>query len=267
MSFQNSAGKSKISRRWKVDIKETVNDYDFTLTSSHSNGGKCDFCGNNLKYVAVITGNRLDNKIIIQKYNVGFDCLELVFGRNWTDYNKAKSAVKILKAKALAERRKEKYAVKYKDIIDWLNDRHPDFINSNYFLRDMKYILEHGNKEFSKNMESGVRRFMTKPTKLDKDNYEERMKRFRKKTLPKIKKLYDMVCIVDNIPPDVFEYGIPKWSAYKFVRSVYKRASETGFLSPRQKDALNRIHVRYSKKMDRFVVNEDLKKQIEEVPY
>ena len=57
MSTTNeSKGKSLISRRWKLDVKETVNNFNFKLNHVHGDTGKCDFCGNNLVYVAVIDG-------------------------------------------------------------------------------------------------------------------------------------------------------------------------------------------------------------------
>ena len=54
-----SKGLSLVSRRWKIDVKETVNNYNFKLHHVHGNKGKCEFCGNNLVYVAVIEGDSL----------------------------------------------------------------------------------------------------------------------------------------------------------------------------------------------------------------
>ena len=259
-SYQNSDGKSIISRRWKVDVKETVNEYNFHLEDYHRSGGKCDFCGSNLIYVAEIDGEEINGNGH-KHYAVGFDCLNLVFGAEWTDHEKADRVLKQMKNEATVERRKEKYATEYADMIEWLNSEHyQNFINANDFLRDMKVILTTGSRIFTSAMQSGVRRFMERS--YDADEFEKKLKHHKEVVLPKIKMVYDMVVRMDGID----DGNVPKWSAFNFVKSVYLQARDANKVSPAQLEALNKVYSRYVKRMER---NNDpeFQKLVDEVPY
>lgn len=241
----HSQGKSIISRRWKINIRDIVNDYDFSLLNSHSNGGKCDFCGNNLTYVAVVEGKEINGNSNC-RHEVGFDCLELVFGNTWKHYNQAMSSFKDMKKQAAIERRIEKNKIDFADIITWMKDRHPDFIKTNRFLNNMNQILETGEKPFTPSMESGVRRWMVGRTFSDKNEYDKRLKHFETVTIPKIEKVYHLVCNVDNIDHGTDPYTV-RSSAYRFVLSVYQQALWEKRASPNQLSALENIFNRYVK--------------------
>jgi hypothetical protein len=270
MSTHESKGMSLVSRRWKVDVKETVNNYNFKLHHVHGESGKCDFCGNNLIYVAVIEGDSLIEANTMDKctkkvYNVGMDCLQLVLGEEWVYYRQAKREIAKLKKEAAAKRRAKKYAVKYKDMFDWFESLHPEQIKKNYFYRSMLHILKTGERVFTPNMEKAIRNKMDK-TKISADEYEEKLKHHKEVVIPRIGKLLDLVKEVDNI--DKNTYDIPKWSAFDFVYSVLSNAIERNRLTPGQKDALNKVHVRYTKKKKEMsTVNKGKELDTSNIPY
>lgn len=246
---QESKGKSKVSRRWKVDIKNLVNDYNFRFDSCYEHDSKkCDFCGTHIKYVAVITGDHIsDPHTWSLKYEIGFDCLQLVFGRDWNDYRKAKQSIDDLKKRAAQKRRKEDYAERYEDIIEWFNKTHPDYVNNNYFLCDMKDILFNGTKVFTINMEGAIRKIM-KSHSYTPDEYEKRLKHLIEEVIPDLEKVYNLVCEVDEIIPGTSVYDAPKNSSYKFVSDVYHQAKRLHRCTPSQLHWMNKIHDRYVKK-------------------
>jgi hypothetical protein len=247
MSTNESKGKSLISRRWKVDIREMVNDYNFKLNHVHGNDGKCDFCGNNLIYVAVIDGTLLSGGNSNKTYNVGLDCLGLVLGKGWAYYNVAKREIAKLKKIAAAKKRAEKYAVKYKDMIDWFNSLHPEQLKKNYFYLSMYRILTTGSRVFTENMESVIRSKMGK-IKISKEEYDEKLKHHKEVVLPRLQTLLNLVKEVDGITDEMSIYDLPKYSAYSFVLDVFGDAKRKNRLTPGQIEALNRVHVRYTKR-------------------
>lgn len=265
-NHSHSNGKSVVSRRWKLDIREIVNDYDFSLVGAHGNGGKCDLCGNPLTYVAVIEGNELSgNKS--RRHEVGFDCLELVFGRNWKHHSRAKNTIKGLKKQAAIERRKEKNKTDFADIINWFDNLHPDFVNSNRFLKNMKDILESGEKPFTSGMESAVRNWM-KRKNYSKSEYQKKLDHFENVTIPKIEKVYNLVCEVDKITPGTDPESTPRWSAYRFVKSVYYQAVHLKKATPAQIGGLESIFSRYmNKKKTMNKGMEEIEKLQSEVPF
>lgn len=263
-SFQNSAGKSKISRRWKVDIKETVNDFDFSLIQHHRNGGKCEFCGNNLQYVAVIEGHKIPDNSVAKVYSVGFDCLELVFGRDWKDHRVAKDAVKKMKEEAKAERRVEENKKKYADILTWYDNQSEKMIENDRVFSDMRKVLTTGYRDFTPGMESWLRQKMSE-VKYTKDEYERKLAHFETVTLPKIENVLNLVKKVDNITNP---YNAPSYSAFDFVRDVHSQALVRKTLSLKQLKALEKIYKLYSNQASGSVEeNEEIQKQIDEVPY
>ncbi|MHA2367112.1 MAG: hypothetical protein ACXAC7_24380 [Candidatus Hodarchaeales archaeon] len=252
MSTNESKGKSLISRRWHVDVREMVNDYNFKLNHVHGDSGKCEFCGNKLSYVAVIEGNHLTkantaNKNYTKVYDVGLDCLGLVLGKGWAYYNVAKREIAKLKKIAAAKKRAEKYAVEYKDLIDWFNSLHPDQLKKNYFYLSMYRILTTGNRVFTENMESAIRNKMGK-IHVSKEEYEEKRKHFEKEVVPKFNNLLNLIKEVDGITDEMSIYDLPKYSSYSFVLSVFDDAKKKNRLTPGQIEALNKAHVRYTKR-------------------
>jgi hypothetical protein len=233
-----SNGKSVISRRWKTDVKKIVNSYNFVYSAVHVGTEKCDFCGNNLIYIAEIDGNKIVNDDTLAnnvKYSIGFDCLELTLGKTWVHYRAVKREIERLKKEAAEARRVEKNAVDYADLISWLQKKN----SPNVFFRDMLEVLTKGKRPFTKNMENHVR------------NAIER----EKKILPKVndyqKKfnlLLEMIITLDKIDVNNLK-NVPRWSAYTFVSDVANRFKDTGFLSVKQKEALNKVFVRYNKRM------------------
>jgi len=252
MSTKESKGMSLVSRRWKVDIKETVNNYNFKLHHVHGNGGKCNFCGNKLVYVATITGDSLlegntAHKTTSKVYDVGLDCLQLVLGEEWVYFRQAKREIAKLKKEAAQKKRAEKYATQYKDMIAWFDGLHPEYIKTNKFLSDMFSILTTGRRVFTPKMEKAIRSKMAK-IQITAKEYGDKLDHHRNVTIPKIKTLLNLVKEVDGITNDTAYYDIPKWSAYDFVTDVLESATTRNFLSPKQREALNKVHVRYTKK-------------------
>jgi len=255
---QQSNGNSSISRRWKLDIKNTINDYNYTFQSAHAAGGKCDFCGNSLIYVAEIKGIQTKpTSSPIQNHSIGFDCLQLVFGRQWNDYRKAKREIDKLKFQAACKKRAAEYLVRYKDIIEWFNSLHSDNINNNNFLFNMKDVLFNGSRVFTIAMEGVLRRKMTTQKMIPADEYDKKISHHRNIVIPRIKTLISLICEVEGIrhPDDPMTASrCDKWSAFPFVNSVYTQAKTLNRLTENQIKALNGIHVKYTKmKKDRAV--------------
>jgi len=247
-----SKGKSIVSRRWKLDVRDVVNNYDFGFIDAHAKGGKCELCGNSLTYVAVIGGNHLHESNNYKKYSVGFDCLQLVFGRDWNDYRKAKYAIDQLKKEAARQRRIVDYAVRYDDIIDWLNEW-SEYVESNWFLRSMKDVLLSGSKVFTVNMEGSVRTQMEKSV-YSADEYTKKLKHHKEHVLPRLKLLYDLVCRVDKITPGTLTEFNDK-SNYAFVNSVYYKAKKYNKISPSQLEWMNKLYDRYTEREQNVVVD------------
>lgn len=259
-----SKGMSLTSRRWKLDVKGIVNDYNFKLSHVHGDTGKCDFCGNPLVYVAVIDGENLRDKSI-KTYGIGLDCLQLVLGTEWAYYLQVDREIKRLKKIAAAKSRAKKYAVEYKDIIEWLTGFHPEYVKKNLFYRDMIAILTEGKKVFSKNMEKVLRSRMGK-IRMSVAEYDEKLKHHKEVVIPRIAKLLDLVKEVDNINENTFD--IPKYSAFNFVYSVMSSAIERNTLTPGQKDGLNKVYVRYTKmKKERGAMSTKKEVDMSGIPY
>lgn len=247
-----SKGLSLVSRRWKVDIKETVNNYNFKLNHVHGDSGKCDFCGNNLVYVAVIEGDSLVEANTVDKctkkvYDVGLNCLQLVLGEEWIYFRQAKREIAKLKKEAAKKKRAEKYAVQYKDMIDWFKSLHPEKLKTNYFYLSMYRVLTTGERVFTENMESAIRNKMGKIS-MSADEYEEKLKHHREVVLPKIRRLVQTIKELDDITDDMSIYDVPKYSAYGFVLDVLAFATKSNRLTPNQVIALNKVRDRYIKK-------------------
>jgi len=248
--------KSNVSKRWHTDIKELAGKYDFKLNECydslhrHNKATKCEFCGNNLQYVAVIDGFGSASDTIGKaiKHEIGMDCLTLVLGTRWAGYNSASTSIKQLKEDAAASRRKAEYAIKYKNLIDWTNGLPENYLSANSFVRDMKAILDTGSRPFTINMVNALvrvrDRFMTKHGDVSK--FGDHLKHFTEVTIPKIKMILDLVCKVDGITHP----AAPRFSAYWFVLSVYNGAVNKNIFTQKQADALNKVYVKYKKRLE-----------------
>ena len=265
-----SRGMSLTSRRWKLDIKETVNNYNFKLHHVHGDSGKCDFCGNNLIYVAVIEGDSLVEANTMDKctkkvYNVGLDCLQLTLGTEWAYYTQVDREIKRLKKIAATKSRAKKYAVKYKDLIDWFNSLHPEQLKSNSFYVSMYRILTTGERVFTDNMEKAIRNKMGK-VRMSVNEYDEKLKHHKDVVIPRIKTLRDLVMEVDGI--ELHTVDIPKFSAFEFVNSVLAFATKVRKITPGQIEGLNKVHIRYTKmKKQKEVLNEKKELDTSSIPY
>jgi len=252
MSTNESRGKSLISRRWKLDVKETINNYNFKLHHVHGDSGKCDFCGNNLIYVAVIEGDSMieantADKCVKKVYNVGLDCLQLTLGTEWAYYTQVAREIRRLKKIAAMKSRAKKYAVQYKDMLDWFETLHPEQLKKNYFLLSMKVVLTTGERVFTPNMEKAVRNKMGK-IKMSANEYDEKLKYHREVVIPKIRKLIERIKKLDNITDDMSIYDAPKYSSYGFVLDVLSFAVKNDVITANQIIALNKTRDRYIKK-------------------
>lgn len=240
-SFTDSNGKSIISKRWHQNIKDIVNEYNFSLINAYyvpglirSDWKKCEFCGQRHRYVAVINGKPIISGVGVS-YEIGFDCLEMVFGRNW---NNSERELKGLKLSALSTDRKQKYSEKYKDIINWFNNIDSSYLSTNSFLLAMKKILETGCKPFSINMETGVKKFMN--SNISKYEYNKKLKVFKEVTIPNIKKVLDLVSTFSTSSRD-----------YCYVKSVYEQSINLNKCSSSQFEYLNKIRKLYLDKSTR----------------
>jgi len=240
-----SKGMSLTSRRWKLDVKGMVNEYNFKLNHVHGDSGKCDFCGNPLVYVAVIDGDNLKDKST-KTYSIGLDCLQLVLGTEWAYYSQVNREIKRLKKIAAAKSRAKKYAVQYKDLLDWFNSLHPEQLKSNPFYVVMYKILTTGERVFTDNMYRAIRDKMSK-VRMSVNEYDEKLKHHKDVVIPRIKTLRALVMEVDGITDAMSIYDTPKYSAYGFVTDVLSFAIKANRITPGQIEGLNKVHVRYTK--------------------
>jgi hypothetical protein len=256
-----SNGKAQLSTRWHKDIKETVNKYNFILEGTFdsiltSNARhKCDFCGQPLRYVAMIEGTLLESTIsrvsnitlLIskgtmiyfpndQKYEIGLDCLGLVLGSNWTGYGEAKRQIKVLKTAAAIESRKIKYAEKYPKMITWLTEVVE--LTNNSFLSAMLKILNTGSTVFTPKMRDEVKKCFADKTKYDIPKLKKQSTKVEA-VLGNIQYLIDMIKEVD-----VLDEGDTN-NTLLFVESLSKWVEVNNFLTPKQIAGLKKIRKRY----------------------
>lgn len=238
------------STRWKNDVLELVESYDFGLVEVYDAGPgfredeecRCDFCGTPLRYTAVVAAE--SNPDI--KREVGLDCLEHAMGSSWSHLQDVERQIENLKEEAKKERRREAYAEEYEEMIKWLEMRLE--ISENSFLRDMYEVLTTGESKFSRKMEEAV-----------KDNMEAYDLQALKRKQEKIEEWKDRVdgLLEEIIEKDAIEFseggeysiGRPYDEgrcSYDFVKDVREYLENNDDLTKRQMEVLNDIAQTYS---------------------
>jgi hypothetical protein len=200
----------------------------------------CEFCGQSIMYVAIIIAIDKSDPEKIDFRQIGCDCLGKIFGTTWSGFRDADSIKKILVGQAKIRSRKEKYAVKYKHYIDWLNLLPSAILEHKQFLRDMKTVLTTGSKVFSENMEQYLKSLTTA-----KDYSQENLKTLGTTVESVIAKLEHLLKLVSDTDKD----NITKpWSAYEFVNSVLTQ-TRNNYRVPTLKQMLsiNKVYDRYTK--------------------
>jgi len=224
-SYTNSAGKTKQSKRWKVNIREIATSENFNLKDAHIcflNDEKCDFCGSRLKYVAVIESQS-------HTYSVGFDCLQLVFGIEWKDHFLAERLLQKMKDDSVRQRRIVEYKNKFSDILDFLEKEEK---TNDRFLISMREILLKGGA-FTPNMER-VCRF--------------KMKIRREPEPDRVNKLHEIENKILSLKEDVRIY-LPNNRFYnEYVNSVLEQVRTKQFITQKQLALLNTIYKAIQKK-------------------
>jgi hypothetical protein len=207
----------------------------------------CEWCGQKLDYVAVIVG--IDNKTKdAMVHHIGCDCVGKIFGVRWFGYRDASEAKRKLVESAKARSRKEKYAVEYVKYIMWMLSIPPDVMERTHFLKDMYEILTTGCKVFTKGMETVVVRMMADPkfTKVG----AEKLKVQTTDIVNRIDLLLKLIASVD---------GDGQSGTKSFVTSVRSNVEKWGKLTEGQKNALNKVHVRYTERKTALEAKKQLK--------
>lgn len=251
------------SVKWDENAKNLVENFDFDLERSYRNHGNftfapkdihgqppvthCQFCGQNIVYVAVIAGKSKfapDTTAVPVYRQIGFDCLERVLGRYWKHYHTAMSQYKTLMQEAAQESRAKRYPVKYKEYIDWIQAL-PTFLTenraynyTNYFIKDMLKILTTGSKIFSPKMEEQLKRLMNDPRYDAKKAIETNQ--LQRVEQSQIEKLLNLIKEIDG--DKIHE----KYSSYGFVNSVLTYVVKNNGAKRAQLDALNNVYKRYT---------------------
>lgn len=264
---QQSNGNSQLSTRWRADIKETINEYNFKLEGTfdsilNSNARhKCEFCGQPLRYVAHINGNLLKPSTVLsdkQFYKIGLDCLGLVLGTGWAGYNEAQRQIKVLKTEAAIKARKEKYSEQYSKMILWLRDITE--LTKNSFLSGMLGILTTGSTVFSSKMEDAVKNCARNKDKFDVTTLRKQRIRVQD-ILANIQGLIDMIK-----EGDVIDEGDTN-NTLDFVTSVYKWVDEKNYITEKQSDGLKKVRSRYVVRKEKWAgLKREYKKRCE-IPY
>lgn len=267
-----SNGKAKVSKRWHREIKETVNKYNFQLEGTFdsillSNARhKCNFCGQGLRYVAIIDGTLLPSSNLSsfskftnlpndQKYNIGLDCLGLVLGSSWSGYDEAQKQIKVLKTNAAIKARKEKYSERYSKMIFWLRDVVE--LTNNSFLSGMLRILTTGSTVFSSKMEDAVKKCARNKDKFDIEKLRKHSIRVQD-ILANINGLIEMVK-----EGDVIDEGDTN-NTLNFVTSVFKWVKEKNYITEKQSNGLKKVRARYVDRREKWAgLKREYKKRCE----
>ena len=251
---------STTSRKWHAEAVRLVGEYDFSLEIVYDNGvshlpvhgqqvvQNCQFCGQSIRYVAVIAGtSKFAGSTSVSNYQqIGCDCLEHVLGKSWKHYGTMKSQLKTLVDAAKVVSRQKRYAEKHKDLIAWLESLPQSLLENqqyrwtNRFLIDMKRILTTGCKDFTKNMEAELNRKMKDP-RYDVTKAPETVKVVANEA-DKIRQLLKTIEEVDGA--SIHE----RWSGYSFVNSVLAYTIKNNGATRAQLDALNKVWVKYQTK-------------------
>jgi len=152
------------------------------------------------------------------------------------------------------EERKELFSKKYSKEIEWLSTNELAIKDS--FLSDMLKVLQSGDREFTEKMEKAVHKSMRSP----KFDVIESIK-LREQYGPLMKKVKMIHEIVNKLDEDKDEYYKSTYSALPFVTSIKAQLERNMFLSEKQLNALNKVFVRYNKRLNKLL--EEQKKESE----
>lgn len=249
---------SHISRKWYKEAVVLVDEYDFDLSTVYDNSfapadvhgappvTNCQFCGQAIRYVAVIAGKPkfAESKNVANYKQIGCDCLEHVLGRNWKHFASAMRQLKVLVDAAKVESRKKRFAVKYKAYIDWIDSlptwliEKKEYNWSNRFILDMKRILTTGEKDFSKKMQMYMDNLMKDP-RYDTSKVVE-----TKSTVEtEVRKMRELLAMIEKVDGNHIH---DSYSAYGFVNSILNYAIKHNGASRSQLNALNKVWLRYT---------------------
>jgi len=244
-----SNGKSQISNRWHADIKSTINEYNFVLDGTFDSitrsnkRHKCQFCGSNLRYVAVINGSSLNSSIAGNiSYQIGLDCLELVLGSTWSGLGEAQRQIRILKTEAACTVRRDKYALKYRKMIIWLNEVIQ--LTDDQFLTNMHHVLTTGSTVFSEKMEEAVKN-CARQDRYNITKLQEKADRIEEITA-NIRGLIILIREVDVLD----EQDTNK--TLDFVHGVLGWVVENGHITNAQSNGLKKVRKRYLKRKEKW---------------
>ncbi len=144
------------------------------------------------------------------------------------------------------EGRKKLFSKKYLKEIEWLSTN--ELASKDSFLSDMLSVLETGNREFTEKMEKAVHKSMNSP-KFDviksiklREQYGPLMK--------KVEMIYD---IVNKLDENKDEYYKSTYSALPFITSIKSQLERNMFLSEKQLGALNKVFIRYNKRLNKLL--------------
>lgn len=250
------------SKRWHEDAKKLVAEYDFDLDhvyrvsrpyDLHNQApvDHCQFCGQMLWYVAIIKGKP---KFADAKENlyrqIGCDCLELVLGERWHDFQKAMGQLKSLKDEAAKEARQKKYNEIYANEIKWLDAViHSPLIENrqynyqNYFIKDVYTTLTTGSKILSKGAESYLHSIMRDP-RYQVSEAANIMNIVRCEA-EKVRKLMVLIEQVDTNKIHT------KLSSFDYVNTLLTNVITKNGATQGELDSLNRIFIRYRDEVER----------------
>lgn len=263
MATLQSNGKSLISKRWHNNIKNLVNEYNFTLNGTFdsvlcsNSRHKCDFCGSNLRYVAIIDGTPLLNASVAISYKIGLDCLELVLGTTWAHLQEARRQIKVLKTEAACAARKERYAKKYRKMIAWLTE--VVSLTDASFLSNMLKILTTGSTIFTEKMEEAVKNCA-------------RQERYNiKKLREKAERINEIVGNIEGLIVLIKEVDVLEEhdtnNTLDFVNSVLSWVKSKSHITQKQSDGLKKVRKRYVARKRKWT---ELKREYEkrcEIPF
>jgi len=150
------------------------------------------------------------------------------------------------------EGRKELFAEKYSKEIKWLSTN--ELASKDNFLSDMLKVLQSGGREFTEKMEKAVHKSMRSP-KFDMI----KSIKLREQYGPLMKKVEMIYEIVNKLDEDKDEYYKSTYSALPFVTSIKTQLERNMFLSEKQLGALNKVFVKYNKRLNKLL--EEQKKE------
>lgn len=234
------------SRKWYAEAKNLVHNYEFNLKYVYDNTmlfhreidvvHNCDFCGQAIRYVALIDGLP---KLIKSHHpvtrQIGCDCLGRVLGTTWKHYSSAMGQYKKLVTEAQKTSRKAKYAEKYAKEIKWIENLPPFLMNR--FLKDTIALLTTGDKVITPGREKYLMWHINNPKWNDKaiiSNYNQ--------SIIQKEKLVTLLALIEKKDGKNIH---TKYSAYEFVNSVLNSIDRQNGLTPNQMVALNKVAAKY----------------------